>query len=68
MEGKKRKEEAYDHQRATVIVFDIPSPVVLFEDHVGGKSLLFEVPNGVIVSVRQKILDVGVGCDVVLQM
>lgn len=56
------------HDGAAFVVFDVAHPGGLVERDFFGESLLFEVADGVVVSVSEEVLDGRGGFDVVLEV
>ena len=56
------------HDGATFVIFDIAHPARFFECNFFGEALFLEVADGVIVSVREKMLNGGGRFDIIFQM
>lgn len=56
------------HDGTAFVILDVAHPARLFEGDFLGKSLLLEIPNGVIIGVGEKMLDGGGGLDIILQV
>lgn len=56
------------HDGAPFVILDIPHPHAPIQRDLLGKALLLEVPNGVVVSIREEVHDVAGGLDVVLEV
>ena len=56
------------HYRSTLVVLDVSHPFRFLQSDFFCESLFFEISDGVVVRVREKVHDIGGGLDIVLQV